>query len=48
MFLAWVCQGLVAVLQVGDLVIMDNLATHKVQGIGEAIKTAVANALQRQ
>ena len=33
MFLAWVQQGLVAGLQAGDLVIMDNLATHKVAGV---------------
>ena len=45
MFLAWVCQGLVAVLQVGDLVIMDNLATHKVAGVREAIEAAGARLL---
>ena len=32
MFLAWVGQGLVPALHKGDLVIMDNLATHKVGG----------------
>jgi len=42
MFLAWVVQGLVPTLQKGDLVIMDNLATHKVQGIAEAIEQAGA------
>jgi transposase len=42
MFLAWVCQGLVPVLQTGDLVIMDNLATHKVAGVREAIEAAGA------
>ena len=36
LFLAWVRQGLVPVLQTGDLVIMDNLATHKVAGVREA------------
>ncbi len=42
MFLAWVVQGLVPALQKGDLVIMDNLATHKVQGVAEAIEQAGA------
>jgi transposase len=42
MFLAWVRQGLVPVLQQDDLVIMDNLATHKVQGVREAIEAAGA------
>ena len=42
MFLAWVVQGLVPALQKGDLVIMDNLATHKVQGVAEAIEEAGA------
>ena len=45
MFLAWVREGLVAVLQAGDLVIMDNLATHKVQGVREAIEAAGARLL---
>jgi len=45
MFLAWVRQGLAAVLQVGDLVIMDNLATHKVAGVREAIEAAGARLL---
>ena len=39
MFLAWVKEGLVPVLQRGDRVILDNLATHKVQGVREAIET---------
>jgi len=42
MFLAWVRQGLAPVLQQDDLVIMDNLATHKVQGMVEAIEAAGA------
>lgn len=42
MFLAWVRQGLVAQLQRGDWVIMDNLATHKVAGVREAIEGAGA------
>ena len=42
MFLAWVRQGLVPALQPGDLLIMDNLATHKVAGGREAIEFAAA------
>lgn len=45
MFLAWVAQGLAPTLQKGDLVIMDNLATHKVQGVVEAIETVGARLL---
>jgi transposase len=45
MFLAWVTQGLVPALQTGDVVIMDNLATHKVQGVIEAIEGAGAHLL---
>jgi transposase len=37
LFLAWVKQGLVPVLQRDDVVILDNLATHKVAGVQEAI-----------
>jgi transposase len=42
MFVAWVRQGLVPTLQPGDLVIMDNLATHKVAGVRAAIESAGA------
>jgi transposase len=42
MFLAWIQQGLVAELHKGDLVIMDNLATHKVAGVRQAIEKAGA------
>ena len=45
MFLAWVTQGLVPTLQKGDLVILDNLATHKVRGIVEAIEAVGARLL---
>jgi len=38
MFLAWVRQGLVPHLQPGDWVILDNLATHKVAGVRQAIE----------
>ena len=42
MFLAWVAQGLAPTLQKGDVVIMDNLATHKIHGIVEALEAAGA------
>ena len=42
LFLAWVKQGLVPCLQPGDVVILDNLATHKVAGVREAIQAAGA------
>ncbi len=42
LFLAWVKQGLVPGLKKDDVVILDNLATHKVAGVREAIKAAGA------
>ena len=45
MFLAWVQQGLAPRLQCGDLVIMDNLATHKIRGVREAIQSRGARLL---
>lgn len=45
LFLAWVRQGLVPTLQPEDLVIMDNLATHKVAGVRAAIESAGARLL---
>ena len=42
LFLAWVKQGLVPSLQPKDVVIFDNLATHKVAGVLEAITAAGA------
>jgi len=45
MFLAWVREGLVPTLQQDDAVILDNLATHKVQGIREAIEAVGAKLL---
>ena len=45
MFLAWVRQGLVPTLQKNDLVMMDNLSTHKVAGVRQAIETAGARLL---
>lgn len=45
MFLAWVRQGLAPTLQKGDVVILDNLATHKIAGIREAIAAVGARLL---
>jgi transposase len=42
MFLAWVKEGLAPVLESGDVVILDNLATHKVAGVKEAIEAVGA------
>jgi transposase len=42
LFLAWVKQGLVPELHRDDVVILDNLATHKVAGVREAIASAGA------
>jgi transposase len=42
MFLAWVRVGLVPVLQEGDVVILDNLAIHKVAGVRQAIEAVGA------
>ncbi len=45
MFLAWVTQGLAPALRRGDVVILDNLATHKIRGVREVIETAGARRL---
>lgn len=42
MFLAWIREGLAPLLQQGDLLIMDNLSTHKVPGVLEAVEAAGA------
>jgi transposase len=42
LFLAWVQQQLVPTLLMGDVVIMDNLSSHKVAGVREAIESAGA------
>jgi transposase len=42
LFLAWVKQGLVLGMHRADAVIPDNLATHKVAGVWEAIEAAGA------
>jgi transposase len=44
-FLAWVEQGLAPTLRRGDLVIMDNLPAHKVQGVREAVQARRARLL---
>jgi transposase len=41
-FLAWVEQHLVKALRPGDVVVMDNLSSHKVKGVVEAIEAAGA------
>ena len=45
MFLAWVRQGLGPTLQPHDVVILDNLATHKVAGVRQAIEAVGAGLL---
>jgi len=42
LFLAWVQQHLAPTLSAGDIVIMDNLSSHKVAGVREAIEAAGA------
>lgn len=44
-FLRWVQQELVPTLHRGDLVVMDNLSSHKVAGVREAIEAAGARLL---
>lgn len=41
-FSAWVQQHLVKVLRPGDVVVMDNLSSHKVKGVVEAIEAVGA------
>jgi len=45
MFVAWVRQGLALTLRPGDVVILDNLSTHKIQGVREAIEAVGARLL---
>jgi transposase len=45
MFLAWVEQFLCPTLQPGDIAILDNLSSHKVDGVQEAIGLAGATLL---
>jgi transposase len=44
-FRAWIEQALAPTLRPGDLVIMDNLGAHKVQGVREAIEARGARLL---
>ena len=45
MFLAWVRQFLCPTLQPGDIAILDNLSSHKVAGVQEAIAAMGATLL---
>jgi transposase len=45
MFLAWVRQFLCPTLKPGDIVVVDNLSSHKVAGVEEAINAAGATLL---
>lgn len=45
MFLAWVRQGLAPALHPGEVVILDNLATHKIHGVREALEAVGARLL---
>jgi len=45
MFLAWVLQFLCPTLQPGDIVILDNLSSHKVAGVKEAVAAVGATLL---
>lgn len=45
MFLAWVRQFLCPTLEPGDIVILDNLSSHKVAGVKQAIEAVGARLL---
>jgi len=45
MFLAWVRQGLAPTLRPGDVVILDNLATHKIRGVRQTLEAVGARLL---
>jgi transposase len=45
MFLAWVREGLAPALRRGDVVILDNLSTHKIRGVREALEAAGARLM---
>jgi transposase len=45
MFWAWLTQGLAPALRPGEVVILDNLATHKIRGVREALEAAGARLL---
>jgi len=42
MFVAWVREGLAPTLRPGDVVILDNLATHKIRGVHQALEAVGA------
>ena len=44
-FLAWVKQELLPTLREGDIVVLDNLSSHKVAGVKEAIESVGAKVL---
>jgi transposase len=44
-FRGWVEQHLCRVLRPGDIVVMDNLGSHKVAGVADAIRSAEAEVL---
>jgi len=45
MLLAWVRQGLAPTLRPGDMVILDNLAAHKIRGVRQASEAVGARWL---
>ena len=45
LFLGWVEQHLIKSLKPGDVVIMDNLSSHKVKGVVDAIESVEAKVL---
>ena len=45
LFLAYLRQELVPLLRPGDVLVMDNLSTHKVKGVAEAVAAADARLL---
>ena len=45
LFLAYVQQQLVPTLRAGDIVVMDNLSSHKREGVKDAIEAAGANVM---
>jgi transposase len=45
LFLAWVEQFLCPTLRPGDIAILDNLSSHKVQGVAEAVQAVGARLL---
>ena len=45
LFLGWVEQHLIKSLQPGDVVIMDNLSSHKVAGVADGLTCILAHYL---